>query len=339
MKILKIILAALLLALTFINTTIVSAETNAYTNYTPTVQDAILAQKYNNQIVDISAKLESKFGVSGTIARLNTVIQKSTALRTKTTSGKLYFLLLNIEDSIGKEIAKRTTVQTSKPVVSTSTAPVASSTPVVSSSSITSDGITPGVIDAKKVKEIIATLAYKNPSTFDIAVNAFMKMGFSQKEARTLSILREEDHSATGVKARKDIFFCAPFTGEIKDKNGEVPFSVMGQFTSPQTSPGDISNRYSKVLYGEWQWNSNHTDLIVVGGLNPNYNMITQGKLLYIIDCATALTTTTQQDMVSLFGKLGIIYVPQTKPFWEIDPTLLTDSTKSIGKWTNTLYK
>jgi len=113
----------------------------------------------------------------------------------------------------------------------------------------------------------------------------------------------------------------------------------MGQYTDPQTSPATIADRFSAIIGGKPQLTADKRDIIIIGGLNPYNDSTTKGKLAYVEDCARLLQNNTQQEMVSLFTKLGMTYIPQTKPFWEVDSTLLSDSSKSIGKWTESLYK
>lgn len=61
---------------------------------------------------------------------------------------------------------------------------------------------------------------------------------------------------------------------------------------------------------------------------------------MYVRNCASQLTENTQQDLVNLFAKLGMTYAPQTQPFWEVDPDLITKSPKrTIGDWVKTLFK
>lgn len=239
MKLLNVTLATILLALTVLNAANVSAIGAAGTNYTLSQNDQASLDSVQAKAKIWYAHRISVLGKTRADADLQAVIDKleylqmqyKDKIRSYTIIFKLRLYSLSLLNGSSSAPA---------PVVATVNTGVAAS-----SSSV---GNTSGVIDVAKVKELISKLNSRDPALMAGIRKTIAAMGFSEEETRLLTIVRDQDYSGVGVVARKDIFFCAPFTGEIKDKDGEVPYYVMGKYTDPQTSPTTIANRFRKLI-------------------------------------------------------------------------------------------
>ncbi|MDP2103982.1 MAG: hypothetical protein Q8K26_03610 [Candidatus Gracilibacteria bacterium] len=325
MKTLKTILATILIAITTVNTTLV---VNAETTYTLpyTYQKAL-------ELVQVQAKAwyekrVATLGKVGADSALQKVIDKLGVLQMQHKNNiRNYTILYTLRLYVEGLMKGGTTPVVTTPVVTT----------------------TPKIIDESKVKEIIKTIPSKGMITAEEYIPYLQQLktlGFTDKEAKIIANTNIDTYSAFGgstvsVYAKKDIYFCAPFTGDVKDKDGNYIWKAFGKydagnaFEDPEIRNSNII--YDRIVQGYYDTETNK----IIPGLtrnitNTGYDEIKKEKMGYIRACAKQLMDVTQDEMKTLFAKMGRTYTIQTKPFWEINSTILDGN---LGDWTKTLIK